>query len=117
MGERSVGSWWRNRLPDISAAAARFPLAVAIAALLSIYKLTHDDIGDAELRVLGALAASFLWAVAVDFYAEAQRRSFPIRAALWVAGMRFCSGSPGISGSVHRLCLAAFSFWSASRAI
>jgi hypothetical protein len=87
MGERSVGSWWRNRLPDISAAAARFPLAVAIAALLSIYKLTHDDIGDAELRVLGALAASFLWAVAVDFYAEAQRRSFPIRAALWVAGI------------------------------
>jgi hypothetical protein len=87
MGERSVGSWWRNRLPDISAAAARFPLAVAIAALLSIYKLTHDDIGDAELRVLGALAASFLWAVAVDFYAEAQRRSFPIRAALCVAGI------------------------------
>jgi hypothetical protein len=87
MGERSVGSWWRNRLPDIGAAAARFPLAVAIAALLSIYKLTHDDIGDAELRVLGALAASFLWAVAVDFYAEAQRRSFPIRAALWVAGI------------------------------
>jgi hypothetical protein len=87
MAERSVGSWWRNRLPDISAAAARFPLAVAIAALLTVYKLTHDDIGDAELRVLGALAASFLWAVAVDFYAEAQRRSFPIRAALWVAGI------------------------------
>jgi Domain of unknown function (DUF4153) len=87
MGERSVRSWWRNRLPDISAAASRFPLAVAIAALLTFYKLTQDDIGDAELRVLGALVASFLWVVGIDFCAESQRRSFPIRAALWVAGI------------------------------
>jgi len=60
MAERSAGSWWRNRLPDISAAASRFSLAVVIAALLTVYKLTHDDIADAELRILGGLAASFL---------------------------------------------------------
>jgi Domain of unknown function (DUF4153) len=87
MGERSIGSWWRKRLPDLSAAASRFPLAVAIAAVLTFYKLTHDDLGDAELRVLGALAGSFLWVVAVDFFVESQKRSLLARILLWLIGI------------------------------
>ena len=87
MAEASRSSWWRNRLPDVSAAVSRFPLAVVIAALLTAYKLTHDNIGDAESRVLGALAGSFLWVVAVDFYVEGQKRSFPVRVAMWVIGI------------------------------
>jgi len=87
MGERTFRSWWRNRLPDLSAAASRFPLAVAIAALLTIYKLYSDDIGDFELRVMGALAASFLWVVAVDLYVDSQNRSLPIRILLWGVGI------------------------------
>jgi hypothetical protein len=39
MGERAFRSWWRSRLPDLSIAVSRFPLAVAIAALLTFYKL------------------------------------------------------------------------------
>ena len=34
--KRAVESWWRSRLPDISAALSRFPLAVLIAALLTV---------------------------------------------------------------------------------
>ena len=68
MAEASRKSWWQSRLPDVSAAVSRFPLAVTIAVLFTVYKLTHDNIGDAESRVLGALAGSFLWVVAVDFY-------------------------------------------------
>jgi hypothetical protein len=79
-------SWWRSRLPDVSAAVSRFPLAVAIAVLFTAYKLTHDNLGDVETRVLGALAASFLWVVAVDFYVENQKRSFPARVGLWLGG-------------------------------
>ncbi|HET7447500.1 MAG TPA: DUF4153 domain-containing protein [Methyloceanibacter sp.] len=40
-----------------------------------------------EKRVLGALAGSFLWVVAVDFYVENQKRSFPVRIALWLGGI------------------------------
>lgn len=87
MDERTFRSWWRNRLPDLSAAASRFPLAVAIAALLTIYKLYSGDPGDFELRVLGALAASSFWAVAVDLYVESQNRSLPIRVLLWAVGI------------------------------
>ncbi len=87
MAEAFRSSWWRSRLPDVSAAVSRFPLAVVIAALFTAYKLTHDNIGDAESRVLGALAGSFLWVVAVDFYVESQKRSFPVRVALWVIGI------------------------------
>ncbi len=85
--ERWTGVWWQRRLPDIGAAAARFPLAVALAAGLTIYKLSHDSLGDIELRVLGALIASFLWAVAVDFYVEAGKRPLAARIALWLCGL------------------------------
>ena len=87
MTKRAVESWWRSRLPDISAALSRFPLAVLIAALLTAYKLAHGDVGDVEKRVLGALAGSFLWVVAVDFYVENQKRSFSVRIALWLGGI------------------------------
>jgi hypothetical protein len=87
MDERSCKSWWQRRLPDISAAASRFPLAVAIAAALAIYKLANDFVGDTELRVLGALAASFLWVVSVDLYVESRRRSLTTRIALWLGGV------------------------------
>ena len=87
MGEATIRSWWGKRLPDLSAAVSRFPLAVAIAALLTFYKLSQDIVGDAELRTLGALAGSFLWVVAVDFYVEAQRRTYPARIVLWLAGI------------------------------
>jgi Domain of unknown function (DUF4153) len=87
MTKRAIESWWRSRLPDVSAVASRFPLAVLIAALLTAYKLAHGDVGDVEKRVLGALAGSFLWVVAVDFYVENQRRSFPVRIALWLGGI------------------------------
>lgn len=87
MGERWLSSWWQRRLPDIGAAAARFPLAVAIAAAFAIYKLSHDIVGDAEFRVLGALAASFLWVAAADLYVEATARSQAARIALWLCGI------------------------------
>jgi hypothetical protein len=61
MGEETGKSWWRRRLPDVSTAVSRFPLAAAIAALFTAYKLTHDDVGDVESRVLGTLAGSFFF--------------------------------------------------------
>ena len=88
MHERSIKSWWQRRLPDISAAVARFPLAVAIATALTAYKLYHGSmIGDAEFRVLAWLAASFVWVVSVDLYAESQRRSPQARGLLWLLGI------------------------------
>ena len=75
MDERSLKSWWRRRLPDLSAAASRFPLAVLIAGLFTFYRLNHDLARDVDARILGALAASFLWVVAVDFYVESSARS------------------------------------------
>ena len=58
MDERSIKSWWQRRLPDVSAAVSRFPLAVAIAAVLTAYKLYHGSlIGDVEFRVMAWLAA------------------------------------------------------------
>ena len=36
---------------------------------------------------MGALAASFLWTVAVDFYVESGARSFATRVVLWIAGI------------------------------
>src|SRR5262245_66056972 len=86
MGER-WNTWWQRRIPDIGAAAVRFPLAVTLAAAFTFYKLGHDILGDAELRVLGALAASFLWVVAADLYVEANRLSQPARIALWLCGI------------------------------
>ena len=87
MDERSSKSWWRRRLPDLGAAASRFPLAVLIAGLLTFYRLGHDLARDVDLRVLGALVASFLWVVAVDFYVESGARSFATRVVLWIAGI------------------------------
>ena len=88
MHERSIKSWWQRRLPDVSAAATRFPLAVAIAAALTVYKLYHGSmIGDAEFRVLAWLAASFVWVVSVDLFAESQRRSPQARGLLWLLGI------------------------------
>jgi hypothetical protein len=86
MGER-WSIWWQRRIPDIGGAAVRFPLAVTLAAALTFYKLGHDIPGDAELRVLGALAASFLWVVAADLYVEANGRSQAARIALWLCGI------------------------------
>ncbi len=87
MDERSLKSWWRRWLPDLSAAASRFPLAVLIAGLLTLYRLGHDLARDVDLRILGALVASFLWVVAVDFYVESGARSFATRVVLWIAGI------------------------------
>ncbi len=87
MGERPLKSWWRSRLPDLTATASRFPLAVLIAGLLTFYRLDHDLARDVDARILGALAASFLWVVAVDFYVESGARSVATRAMLWIAGI------------------------------
>lgn len=86
MGER-WSTWWQRRIPDVGGAAVRFPLAVTLAAALTFYKLGHDIPGDAELRVLGALGASFLWVVAADLYVEANGRSQAARIALWLCGI------------------------------
>ncbi len=88
MQERSIKSWWQRRLPDVSAAAARFPLAVAIAVALTAYKLYRGPmIGDVQFRVMAWLGASFIWVVAVDLYVESQRRSQQTRTLLWVLGI------------------------------
>jgi hypothetical protein len=87
MGETSAKSWWRNRLPDLSAAATRFPLALVLAGALTAYQIYYDSPGVLQSRMLGALAASFLWVVAVDFYVESQRRTLTERIALWLAGI------------------------------
>jgi Domain of unknown function (DUF4153) len=87
MSETSARSWWRNRLPDLSAAATRFPLALVLAGILTAYQLYYDSPGVLQSRIVGALAASFLWVVAVDFYVESQRRPLAARIALWLAGI------------------------------
>lgn len=79
--------WWQRRIPDIGLAALRFPLAVTLAAAFTFYKLGHETPGEAELRVLGALAASFLWVAAADLYVEANARSQAARIALWLCGI------------------------------
>ncbi|HZP08912.1 DUF4153 domain-containing protein [Methyloceanibacter sp.] len=80
-------SWWRRRRPDLAAAASRFPLPVLIAGLLTFYRLNHDFARDVDMRIMGALVASFLWAVAVDLFSESGRRPFAARVALWIAGI------------------------------
>ena len=86
MAERTFRSWWRSRIPDLSVAVTRFPLAVLIAGLLTLCKLLHYN-GDFEQRVMGALAASFLFVVATDLYVESQRRRLVTRVLLWVLGI------------------------------
>ena len=52
---------WRSWLPDVGAAFSRFPLAVILAGLLTLDKLSTDSPGDTERKIIGTLAASFLW--------------------------------------------------------
>ena len=78
---------WRSWLPDMSAAVSRFPLAVLLAGFLTIYKLWADSPNEAEEKVLGTLAASFLWVVAVDLFVESQGRTQRARGVAWVAGI------------------------------
>jgi hypothetical protein len=88
MGDGSIKSWLQRRLPDISAATSRFPLAAGLAGLLTIYKLYHgSQIGGVQLRIMAWLAGSFVWVVAVDLYAESQSRSSQSRTLLWLFGM------------------------------
>jgi len=78
---------WRGWLPDMSAAVSRFPLAVLLAGFLTIYKLWADSPNEADEKVLGTLAASFLWVVAVDLFVESQGRSQSARGVAWIAGI------------------------------
>ena len=78
---------WRSWLPDMSAAISRFPLAVLLSGFLTIYKLWADSPNEADEKVLGTLAASFLWVVAVDLFVESQGRSQRARGIAWVAGI------------------------------
>jgi hypothetical protein len=85
--QRKAGSW-RGWLPDVSAAIDRFPAPIAFAALLTLYELYHgSDLNEPRLRTLGALAACFLWTVAVDFFVEATGRTRTERIALSAAGV------------------------------
>ena len=78
---------WRSWLPDIGAAFSRFPLAVLLAGFVTVFKLWVDNPSEAEDKVLGTLAASFLWVVAVDLYVEAHDRSQRTRVTAWLAGI------------------------------
>jgi hypothetical protein len=78
---------WRSWLPDMSAAISRFPLAVLLAGFLTIYKLWADSPNEADEKILGTLAASFLWVVAVDLFVESQGRSQRARGLAWIAGI------------------------------
>jgi hypothetical protein len=79
---------WRGWLPDISVAVERFPLGVGFAVLFTLYKLFHgSNMSEAKLRTLVALAACFLWAVAVDFFVESSRRTQAARFVISAAGI------------------------------
>ena len=79
---------WRGWLPDISAAVERFPLGVGFAVLFTLYKLYHgSNMSEAKLRTLAALAACFLWVVAVDFFVESSRRTQAARFVISAAGI------------------------------
>ena len=79
---------WRSWLPDMSAAVSRFPLGVLLAGFLTIYKLwAGDGIEPEDDKILGTLAASFLWVVAVDLFVESQGRSQRARGIAWIAGI------------------------------
>jgi hypothetical protein len=81
-------SWsWRSLLPDMSAAVTRFPLAVAIAALLTLYMLYDSRSGDTEQRIVEGLGASLAWVVAADLYVESQGHARLTRLLLWLAGL------------------------------
>lgn len=78
---------WRSWLPDIGAAFSRFPLAVLLAGFFTAFKLWASNSSEAELKVLGTLAASFLWVLAVNLFVESHRRSQMMRAIAWLAGI------------------------------
>ena len=79
---------WRSWLPDVSAAVSRFPLGVLLAGFLTIYKLwAGNHVEPKDDTILGTLAASFLWVVAVDLFVESQSRSQRVRGIAWVAGI------------------------------
>lgn len=86
---KTARTWsWRGWLPDISAAVERFPLGVGFAVLFTFYKLYHgSNMSEVTLRTLGALAACFLWVVAVDLFVELTRRTQAARFALSAAGI------------------------------
>src|SRR5437899_1142298 len=77
---------WRSWLPDLGAAFSRFPIAVILAGLLTLEKLSTDSPGDTERKIMGALAASFLWVVAVDRYCLCHYSSRVSRGLAWLAG-------------------------------
>src|SRR5262245_38431579 len=78
---------WRSWLPNIGAAFSRFPVAVLLAGFFTAFKLSAGNPSEAELKVLGTLAASFLWVLAVDLFVESHRRSQTTRAIAWPAGI------------------------------
>jgi hypothetical protein len=56
MADAGRKSWsWRSLLPDMSAAVTRFPLAAAIAALLTLYMLYDSRSGNTEQRIVEGL--------------------------------------------------------------
>jgi hypothetical protein len=88
MAKTARTSSWRGWLPDISAAVERFPLGVGFAVLFTFYKLYHgSNMSEVTLRTLGALAACFLWVVAVDLFVESTRRTQAARLVLSAAGI------------------------------
>lgn len=87
MAEQNRRWSWRNWLPDVGVAFSRFPFAVILAGLLTLEKLSTDSPGDIERKIMGALAASFLWGVAVDLYCESHSSSRPTRGLAWLAGI------------------------------
>ena len=87
MSAAASKSGWKARFPLAAAALERFPLAIAIATSFTLYALILDDVSDVALRVMQFLVASFLWVVAVCFFAESQGHAFRARALLWSGGM------------------------------
>lgn len=88
MNDRSIKTWWQRRLPDISAAIARFPFAVLFAAALTAFKLYQGSmIGADESRIMAWLAGGFVWVLGVDLFVESRRRSFRARVLLWLLGL------------------------------
>lgn len=57
-----------------------------LAALLTLYKLSVDSPGEADLKILGTLAASFLWVVAVALFSESHGGARAARVLAWIVG-------------------------------
>jgi zinc transporter ZupT len=77
---------WRRWLPDVGAAFSRFPPAVLLAGFLTLFKLSTSNPSEIEDRILGTLAASFLWVLAVDLFVEPHRRPQRTQVIAWLAG-------------------------------